>query len=117
MGSGAGTRFGLRYSSCAHGTGTLVYGVMNRTYERIGYVTLIKATYRSVDFYEFGFFFERGHKIGNGFLEYQTGSSGFSHPRRTINNHMLRVRAALSRSQDRDAFLLSNDVAEGTGAT
>ncbi|MPN49863.1 hypothetical protein SDC9_197487 [bioreactor metagenome] len=56
---GTGAGFGLWDPGGSHGAGSLVYGVMDRSDQRIGNIAFIKPAYGGVNFHKVGVFLKR----------------------------------------------------------
>ena len=109
---GDGARFGLGYTRYAHGACSLVNGIMNGADKRIGDTPFVKTGRAGIHLDKLGISAKGRYGTAFGLFQNQPGGCRFSDTRRTVNQHMLGIRAAQGRLEGFQPFLLADDFGE-----
>ncbi|MNE58366.1 hypothetical protein D3C80_1533890 [compost metagenome] len=88
------SRLGLRHTRHAHCSCSLVYRVMHGADQRIGNPAFIKTGRCRIYFCKLRITLKRRKCILLGFLHHNTGCRSLADSRRSVDDHMLGIRAA-----------------------
>ena len=95
----------------------LINGVMDRAQKRICNASLVKLQCGGVHLHKFRVRRKRGMPPSFGFLQHQSCRRRFAYTGWAINDDMLGIGAAKSRSEGTNAQLLPHDLAQGLGTS